>query len=47
MMAVVVTAAGYLLGRLRPWRRVWEKELENIFLNDLEIAWNPRMRLSR
>ncbi|MFG2097172.1 hypothetical protein [Streptomyces sp. NPDC048612] len=25
----------------------WEKELETVFLDDLEFAWGPRIRLSR
>ncbi|MCB8908444.1 MULTISPECIES: hypothetical protein [unclassified Streptomyces] len=28
-------------------RSEWEKELETIFLDDLEFAWGPRIRLSR
>ncbi|MET9535639.1 hypothetical protein ABZY02_34660 [Streptomyces sp. NPDC006649] len=25
----------------------WEEELETVFLDDLEFAWGPRIRLSR
>jgi hypothetical protein len=28
-------------------RSEWEKELEDVFLDDLEFAWGPRIRLSR
>ncbi|GAB1340829.1 hypothetical protein ACE1SV_74190 [Streptomyces sp. E-15] len=28
-------------------RSQWEKELETVFLDDLEFAWGPRIRLSR
>ncbi|MFB7937865.1 hypothetical protein [Streptomyces sp. NPDC056049] len=28
-------------------RSEWEKELETVFLDDLEFAWGPRIRLSR
>ncbi|MFE4830712.1 hypothetical protein [Streptomyces sp. NPDC056672] len=28
-------------------RGQWEKELEDVFLDDLEFAWGPRIRLSR
>ncbi|MFI1831335.1 hypothetical protein ACH41E_33550 [Streptomyces sp. NPDC020412] len=28
-------------------RGQWEKELETVFLDDLEFAWGPRIRLSR
>ncbi|WEH43949.1 hypothetical protein [Streptomyces sp. AM 2-1-1] len=28
-------------------RSQWEKELETVFLNDLEFAWGPRIRLNR
>ncbi|GAA3043560.1 hypothetical protein GCM10017562_75880 [Streptomyces roseofulvus] len=28
-------------------RSKWEKELETVFLDDLELAWGPRIRLSR
>ncbi|WP_331762487.1 hypothetical protein [Streptomyces sp. NBC_01508] len=28
-------------------RGQWEKELESVFLDDLEFAWGPRIRLSR
>ncbi|MFC8176673.1 hypothetical protein [Streptomyces sp. NPDC057325] len=28
-------------------RGQWEKELETVFLDDLEFVWGPRIRLSR
>lgn len=28
-------------------RGQWEKELETVFLNDLEFVWGRRIRLSR
>ncbi|MCF3120160.1 hypothetical protein IPZ68_10635 [Streptomyces arenae] len=28
-------------------RSEWEKELETVFLDDLEFAWGPRIRLSQ
>jgi hypothetical protein len=28
-------------------RSAWEKEMETVFLDDLEFAWGPRIRLSR
>ncbi|MFD7678453.1 hypothetical protein [Streptomyces sp. NPDC060187] len=28
-------------------RGQWEKELEAVFLDDLELVWGPRIRLSR
>jgi len=28
-------------------RAQWEKEMEDVFLDDLEFAWGPRIRLSR
>ncbi|MCL7496087.1 hypothetical protein M8I34_32485 [Streptomyces sp. MCA2] len=28
-------------------RSEWQKELEDVFLDDLEFAWGPRIRLSR
>ncbi|MEV5567695.1 hypothetical protein AB0L54_33290 [Streptomyces sp. NPDC052196] len=28
-------------------RGLWEKELETVFLDDLEFVWGPRIRLSR
>ncbi|MEV0040604.1 hypothetical protein [Streptomyces sp. NPDC050804] len=28
-------------------RGQWEKELEDVFLDDLKFAWGPRIRLSR
>ncbi|MEU2800948.1 hypothetical protein [Streptomyces sp. NPDC007117] len=28
-------------------RSQWEKELETVFLDDLEFVWGPRIRLSR